>query len=154
MLDIDEPEVAASVHVYVNTSRLTSLDPRALLVVTARPAHPTLVPCTPAQPGVRVQLLAGDTELTEYQGPVINLSNIFWVSRTQKRKKNTKIIHRLRPDWGQFDPRLGFRLDRVGSSRLVCVFSAGARTEEVRVVLCSAPSVPQPVVQSWRRPLL
>ena len=73
MLDIDEPEVAASVHVYVNTSRLTSLDPRALLVVTARPAHPTLVPCTPAQPGVRVQLLAGDTELTEYQGPVINL---------------------------------------------------------------------------------
>ena len=85
VLDIDEPEVAASVHVYVNTSRLTSLDPRALLVVTARPAHPTLVPCTPAQPGVRVQLLAGDTELTEYQDPVIKLSNvclIFWVSWT------------------------------------------------------------------------
>ena len=95
MLDIDEPEVAASVHVYVNTSRLTSLDPRALLVGTARPAHPTLVPCTPAQPGVRVQLLAGDTELTEYQGLVINLSNvclIFWVSWTQNTKK-TKIFH-------------------------------------------------------------
>ena len=87
MLDIDEPEVAASVHVYVNTSRLTSLDPRALLVVTARPAHPTLVPCTPAQPGVRVQLLAGDTELTEYQGPVINLSTIYCGSVGHKNAK-------------------------------------------------------------------
>ena len=91
MLDIDEPEVAASVHVYVNTSRLTSLDPRALLVVTARPAHPTLVPCTPAQPGVRVQLLAGDTELTEYQGLVINLCCVLNILGQLDTK--TKIIH-------------------------------------------------------------
>ena len=29
-----------------------------------------------------------------------------------------------------------------------------AAQRPLRVVLCSAPSVPQPVVQSWRRPLL
>ena len=110
VLDIDEPVSQLSVYVWVRSSRLTSLDPHSLVMVTSVRDSESLIPCTPTMPGVRVRLETSGGEVVA--GDLV---------RYQPRQG-------FRVSRGAAMP----------SSHLLCHFSDGERSQTVKVQLISS----------------